>query len=203
MARGKSSEPTSNNPTDVTAEVWLTSPATADLANLDSSLVVLALRKMLLLEHNPLAGEALVGSLIGWRKLVVGNRDWRIVWRCTTDERGVVRVEIAEVWVIGARSDSDVYSEMNHRLTQLGDHPDRKPLAKIIEAVGAQMRVQAHPTLIPASRPEPWLVERLVHPAKLPRSQVEKMTSEQAVDAWAGYMVSRQARQQRISHVNR
>lgn len=67
---------------------------------------------MLLLEADPLAGEPLLGSLIGYRKLVVGNRDWRIVWRAVTDQRGIVSVEIAEVWAVGARADSEVYSEM-------------------------------------------------------------------------------------------
>ncbi|MEI6621723.1 MAG: hypothetical protein WCP28_07440 [Actinomycetes bacterium] len=191
MADPKSSGPTRNDPNLVTAEVWLTAPACADLEALDPSVVILALRKMLLLERNPLAGEALVGSLVGWRKLVVGNRDWRIVWRAITDERGAVTVEIAEVWAVGARSDSDVYSEMRRRLEQLGDHPDNQPLAQIIEAVGAQMRVQAHPPRQPPSRPEPWLVERLVHTAGLSASEVEGMTTEQAVDAWAQYMVSR------------
>lgn len=191
MADPKSAGPTRNDPELVTAQVWLTSPASADLAALDSSVVILALRKMLLLERNPLAGEALVGSLVGWRKLVVGSRDWRIVWRAITDERGTVTVEIAEIWAVGARSDSDVYSEMRRRLEQLGDHPDNKSLAQIIEAVGAQMRVQAHPPMQPPSHPEPWLVERLVCTAGLPASEVAAMTTEQAVDAWARYMVSR------------
>ena len=58
---------------------------------------------MLLLERDPLAGEPLLGTLVGYRKLVVGNRDWRIVWRASTDQRGTLTIEIAEVWAVVAR----------------------------------------------------------------------------------------------------
>lgn len=62
--------------------VRLTDPAVDDLAGLmrkDPKIARWALKKMIQLETDPEAGQPLVGALIGWRKLTVGNRDWRIV----------------------------------------------------------------------------------------------------------------------------
>jgi mRNA interferase RelE/StbE len=64
--------------------VRLTEPAFEDLQTLlrlDPQIVRWALKKMLLLERDPEAGQALHGVLIGWRKLVVGDRDRRVDWR--------------------------------------------------------------------------------------------------------------------------
>lgn len=63
------------------ALVRLTEPAVDDLRELyrkDPQIVRWCFKKMLLLESSPEAGEPLVGGLIGFRKLVVGDRDWRI-----------------------------------------------------------------------------------------------------------------------------
>ncbi|MDP1851955.1 MAG: hypothetical protein Q8K48_06010, partial [Candidatus Planktophila sp.] len=54
--------------------------------------------KMLILELNIGAGEPLLGDLIGWRKLTVGDRSWRIIWRSTKDKSGGEIIEIAQVW---------------------------------------------------------------------------------------------------------
>ena len=166
------------------AEVWLTDPAVADLHRLDGAPLVWALKKMLLLETDPQAGEPLLGSLIGYRKLVVGNRDWRIVWRVLSDERGALTIEVAEVWAVGARSDGEVYAEMTERVSSLGDSPVRRSLSAILDEQG----LQATPVTLAQSRPEPWLVERLVHTASLDRDRVLTMTSEQAVDAWTAHI---------------
>lgn len=166
------------------AEVWLTDPAVADLHRLDGAPLVWALKKMLLLETDPQAGKPLLGSLIGYRKLVVGNRDWRIVWRVLSDERGALTIEVAEVWAVGARSDGEVYAEMTERVSSLGDSPVRRSLSAILDEQG----LQATPVTLAQSRPEPWLVERLVHTASLDRDRVLTMTSEQAVDAWTAHI---------------
>ena len=47
------------------AEVWLTDPARADLDRLDGAPLVWALKKMLLLERDPLAGKPLLETLVG------------------------------------------------------------------------------------------------------------------------------------------
>ena len=169
-------------------EVWLTEAAVEDLLRLDGAPLVWALKKMLLLETSPQAGEPLLGNLIGYRKLVVSDRDWRIVWRPMTNDRGGVVIEISEVWCVGARSDSDVYREMNDRLAAAPSTPAMQSLASVIEALGRRAGgVVAQQPYEAPSRPEQWLVDRLVHTAGLARETVEAMTSEQAVDAWTEY----------------
>jgi mRNA interferase RelE/StbE len=171
------------------AEVWLTDPAIEDLGRLDGAPLVWALKKMLLLERDPLAGEPLLGPLTGYRKLVVGNRDWRIVWRVRTDERGALTVEIAEVWAVGARSDGEVYAEMERRVASLADTPVRRSLAGVVGELGARAKdARPTPVAVVPSPPEGWLVERLVHTAGLNRDDVLAMTSEQAVDAWTDFI---------------
>lgn len=176
-----------NHPEDVHAEVWLTDPAVGDLNTLDGAALVWALKKMLVLERNPLAGEPLVGDLVGWRKIVVGDRHWRIIWRPTTEGPGPVQIEIAEVWAVGARSDSAVYDEMRERIDAMPNTPRRVALSAVIANLGLESKVGAAAPRQPATRPEPWLVDRLVHTAKLPREAVEAMTSEEAVDAWTAF----------------
>ena len=68
--------------------VRLSEDAIADLHRLgkkDPHIVRTVFKKMLLLERSTNAGEPLLGALLGFRKLIVGDRDWRIVWRVTAD----------------------------------------------------------------------------------------------------------------------
>lgn len=168
----------------------MTDAAVDDLERLDGSALVWALKKMLLLEADPYTGEPLVGTLIGYRKLVVGNRDWRLVWRVTTEERGRLVVEIAEVWAVGARSDGAVYDEMAARIAAMPDGPARRSMHSVLEQLGRRAKgVQARVPREPVTGPEPWLVDRLVHSAGRDRREVEAMTSQQAVDAWTDFMM--------------
>ena len=170
--------------------MWLTDAAVEDLYRLDGAALVWALKKMLVLETDPQAGEPLVGTLIGYRKLVVCRRDWRLIWRVLLDQRGSVSIEVAEVWAVGARSDAQVYAELEARVQSLPEGPARRSLHDVVTALGRRARgVEARPPLVPTPAPEPWLVERLVCTAGLNRRAVEAMTSEQAVDAWTEYMM--------------
>jgi len=170
--------------------VWLTDAAVEDIHRLDGAALVWALKKMLLLETDPQAGEPLVGSLIGYRKLVVGDRHWRLIWRVLHDDRGGIVIEIAEVWAVAARSDAQVYAELEARVESLPDGPARRSLRDVVTELGKRAKgVDPRPPLVPAAAPEPWLVERLVHTAGLGRRDVEAMTSEQAVDAWTEYVM--------------
>jgi mRNA interferase RelE/StbE len=111
---------------------------------------------MMLLERATDAGEPLVGALVGFRKLVVGNRVWGIVWRETTDENHRPVLDIAEIWAAGARDDGDVYAEMRERVDRLkttGD-PLARPLADVVEKLGRRY------SDVVAS-PEPDVVEPL------------------------------------------
>jgi mRNA interferase RelE/StbE len=171
-------------------EVWLTDAAVEDLERLDGAALVWALKKMLLLETSSEAGEPLMGNLIGYRKLVVSDRDWRIVWRATTNERGGAVIEVSEVWAVGARTDDEVYAEMTARLSAAPSSPALQSLAAVVEQLGRRARrVTPKAPFEPPSPPEPWLVERLVHTAGLDRADVLRMTSEQAVDAWTEHML--------------
>lgn len=167
----------------------LTEPAVDDLQalmRLDPQIVRWALRKLLLLERDPEAGAPLHGALIGWRKLVVGDRDGRVVWRVTHDDAGTIIVDVTEVWAVGARSDQAVYAEMTARARALPRTPATLALAEVVDRLG---RVAAGLT----AEPEPdqstsvpdWLVGRLTRQAGLPPGDVARMSLQEAVDAWA------------------
>ena len=176
-----------------TAVVRLIEPAVDDLRRLlrkDPQIVRWALKKMLLLERDPHAGVPLHGALAGYRKLVVGDRDWRIVWRVSRDEQGVALVDVAEVWAVGARSDAEVYREMEQRVAELPRTTQAVALAEVVDRLGraaSGIRPQSEtPTLEPAV-PD-WLVENLVRIAGMDEASVLELTLVQAVDAWTRWM---------------
>ena len=45
-------------------------------------------KKLVLLEISADAGQPLAGPLSGYRKLTVGNRTWRIIWRLFKESNG-------------------------------------------------------------------------------------------------------------------
>jgi mRNA interferase RelE/StbE len=178
------------DPEQPRAYVRLTEPAIDDLARLvrlDPQVARHALKKMILLERDPRAGEPLLGALVGFRKLI-GNRHGRIVWRVTADDSGHDVVEIAEVWAAGARSDGDGYLEMTKRVERLPDTPQVQALADVIHAIGmAAARVTA--SRKPPSEPVPeWLADRLVHTAGMAAGDIEAMSPEQAMQAWEPFI---------------
>jgi mRNA interferase RelE/StbE len=178
---------TGRHPAATTVVVRLTEPAFDDLQallRLDPQLVRQALKKMLLLERDPQAGESLHGSLSGYRKLVLGDRDRRIIWRVTHDDSGTVIVDVAEVWAVGARRDDEVYDEMRSRVKHMTDSPATVALAEVIERLGrAAASVEAAPE--PQKEPVPsWLAVRLEQQVGLTSEQVQAMTPEAALDVW-------------------
>ena len=170
----------------------LIEPAVDDLVALnrkDPQIVRWVIKKFLLLERDPEAGRELKGALIGWRKLTVGDRDWRIIWRVTHDmASGIVVVDVAEVWAVGARSDAEVYHEMKDRVARLGNSPSSKHLAEVIDRLGAAAGVVA-----PKSEPQEaeqapeWLLKRLTHTVGMPRQQAENLTIDEAMDVWTAW----------------
>ncbi len=102
------------------AEVRLTEDAREDLLDLDGAARVLVLKGLKKLQTEPEKrgsplGSKLSGNLTTFRKLVVGDRDYRIVYRIDPDGSVVV------VWVIGRRSDDEVY---HLAMSRLRLHPD-------------------------------------------------------------------------------
>lgn len=73
------------------------------------------------------AGLPLGRDLAGWRKIVVGDRDWRIIF--TTDPAETV----ATVWVIGDREDAACYDIAQRRVAALGrERPHAVSLAAVM-----------------------------------------------------------------------
>lgn len=172
--------------------VRLTDDAVEDLRALfkaDPQIVRWAFKKMIQLERDPNAGDALLGGLIGYRKITVGDRDWRVVWRVVQDEAGDFRVEVAEIWAIGYRKDSEVYAEVKQRVANAGSSPRTKALTEVLELFDKQARdLTATPE---PEKPEPvpkWLTEALLYVVRLPASQVEEMSLEEAETAWTAHV---------------
>ncbi len=96
-------------------EVRLTEDAREDLHDLDGAARVVVLKGLKKLQTDPEKrgsplGSKLSGNLTTFRKLVIGDRDYRIVYRVDPDGSVVV------VWVIGRRSDDEVYQLAMSRL---------------------------------------------------------------------------------------
>lgn len=122
------------------ADITFLDEAIEDLENLDGSAQRLVLGKLRLLAEDPEAGKPLgrttTGNLTGFRKLVVGDRAYRIVYRIEDD--GTVCV----VWVIGPRADDRCYETTLERLRELGDTPQAKRLADALEGLRPATRKQ-------------------------------------------------------------
>jgi mRNA interferase RelE/StbE len=172
--------------------VRLTEPAFDDLRGLlrkDPQIVRWALKKMLHLQADPEAGQPLHGVLIGWRKLVVGDRDWRVIWRVTHDGSGGVIVDVAEVWAVGARPDSEVYAEMAERASRMPTDPRTLALTDVMSRLGKASRglvAQAEPSA--AGQLPDWLVRRLTDQAGMQMSEVVGLTLQEGLDAWTSWV---------------
>lgn len=166
--------------------VRLTEDAVSDLHRLhrkDPNIVRAAFAKMLLLERSTSAGEPLMGALVGYRKLIVGDRDWRIVWRETTDNDHNPVLDIAEVWAAGARSDSDVYTEMRQRVAAMKSegNPIAIPLSEVVERMGRLYEhVEAHPEPVKESVLPGWLAQGLKSSLGLEDEEISALSQEEA-----------------------
>lgn len=113
--------------------VELTEDAKEDLRDLDGSVRTLVFKALQKLRVDPgQRGEPLgrrtTGNLTSFRKLVVGNRDYRIVYRIESDGAVVV------VWVIGRRADDEVYELAMARLKMHGS-PMAQEFATALEEI--------------------------------------------------------------------
>lgn len=172
--------------------VRLTGDAVEDLETLfkaDPQIARWALKKMIQIERDPNAGAPLLGGLIGHRKIAVGDRDWRVVWRVVQDDAGDFRVEVAEVWAVGYRKDNEVYEEIRQRVANAGSSPKTKALTEVLELFAKQASdLTATPE---PEKPEPvpkWLTDALLYVVHLPASQVQEMTLEEAERAWTDHI---------------
>lgn len=102
------------------ARVRLSEEAREDFHDLDGSAQRIVAKALKKLETDPhLRGQPLGsragGDLTTFRKIVVGDRDYRIVYRIEPDGTVVV------VWVIGRRADDEAYELALSRLRMHGD----------------------------------------------------------------------------------
>ena len=102
----------------------------------------LFLKKLLRLEEvGKDAGLPLGRELTGWRKIVVGDRNWRIIF--TTDPKGTV----ATVWVIGDRDDASCYQEAQRRVKRMSrSNPDAVSLAATMFQLNQMQRTSKQTT---------------------------------------------------------
>lgn len=117
------------------AEVTLAEGAIEDLDDLDGSVQRQVIKGLIKLADAPEQrgkplGSNLGGNLTGYRRLVVGNRDHRIVYRVLDDGTLVV------VLVIGPRSDDACYKLALARLRMHSEERIRElavPLASVLD----------------------------------------------------------------------
>ncbi len=116
----------------MSVRVELTDDAVADLARyVETDVFPRLLAKLVRLEEvGKDAGQPLGRDLAGWRKIVVGDRNWRIIFTTDPDET------VATVWVIGDRADDAVYAEAQSRVATL---PKAQPHAASLAAVMFQL----------------------------------------------------------------
>ena len=119
--------------------VELIDEAVVDLAGLSESGNIKQFFKKLLEieEHGAMAGEPLGRNLVGWRKLTVGNRNWRIVFRVNSDDTEAL------VCVIGDREDAACYEEAERRAKQKNDADAASLAASMMEVLGNRKQRKA------------------------------------------------------------
>jgi mRNA interferase RelE/StbE len=121
----------------VPVRVELINEAVRDLERYaESGNLPLFLKKLLRLEAvGKDAGQPLGGALTRWRKIIVGDRDWRIIFTMNADET------VATAWVIGDRADAECYAEAQQRIRELqGKVPTVDTLAAVMFQITQSQR---------------------------------------------------------------
>lgn len=119
--------------------VELIDDAIADLAKYtESGKRKSFLRKLVEIEaKGSQAGEPLGRDLVGWRKIAVGNRDWRIVFRVDRAET------VATVCVIGDRDDGTCYEEAEKRANDVQNEDAASLAESMMELFGSRKERKA------------------------------------------------------------
>jgi len=175
--------------------IVFTDDALDDLRRLGRDVARRALLKLGLLLADPFAGYPLRDELTGYRKLVVGDNTWRIVYR-VDDSKAII---ICEIWAIGPRADGEVYREVAARIARFRDSsPHLVPLADIVERLGHHARgltallesLGRRAALIP-ELPEvvpTWLAERLERTVGMRLEEVAALGLQEAIAIWEAFL---------------
>lgn len=123
----------------MSVRVELIDDAIADLARLtESGKRKSFLKKLLEVEaKGSQAGEPLGRDLVGWRKITVGHRDWRIVFRVDKAET------VATVCVVGDRDDGACYEEAKRRANDVQDEDAASLAESMMELYGSRKERKA------------------------------------------------------------
>ncbi|MGI8825394.1 MAG: hypothetical protein ACR2JC_07095 [Chloroflexota bacterium] len=119
------------------ARVELIDGAVQDLVGYaETGSLLLFLKKLLRLEQvGKDAGQPLGRGLTNWRKIVAGDRAWRIIFTMHPEET------LATVWVIGDREDEECYVEAQGRVENLGNiEPAAATLASVMFQISQAQR---------------------------------------------------------------
>jgi len=116
------------------AQVYLTDEAREDLRDLDGSARCRVIKAMKKLEVQPEQrgeplGSQVTGDLTTFRKLVVGDREFRIIYRVEQDGR------VCVVWVIGRRVDRECYALAVSRLQLYVGSPHAEHLQAALDEI--------------------------------------------------------------------
>lgn len=179
------------HPQATRTELRFTDDAVDDLTQLQKKnrpALAWAMKKFLVIESNPEAGESLGGVLSGFRKLTISNRDWRVVWRVTSDDSGATIIDIGEIWAVGARKDSEVYEGMRSRLDSLPSNEQTKTLSEVVDLLETKRKRKKTPAR-PLDEPDPspaeaWQIADLVNIAGYPEELARQLTKAEATKAW-------------------
>lgn len=169
------------------ARIVFIDAALDDLRRVGPSVAPRILKKIQPLETDPEVGDPLGGDLTGYRKLVVGNRQWRVVYR--VDDQGAII--ICEIWAAGARSDYKVYSEAIARVAAAADaRPELVTLRDTIERLGrAASAIEGTEASIAEPVPD-WLADRLIYTVGMTRATIAGLDAKTAFELWEGYRTS-------------
>ena len=112
----------------------LTDEAREDIQDMDGSARKIVLRGLKKLETEPEKrgqplGSQASGDLTGLRKLVVGDRDYRIVYHVNKEG------DVCVVWVVAKRADSEVYELAKARISLCADGEVKATLSNLVESL--------------------------------------------------------------------
>ena len=97
-------------------------------------------------------------------------------------------IEIAQVWAVGAGTDSEIYEEMKVRVASAPSSPKTTALFDVLKLFGDKV-VDVVATSEPLDSPAPkWLLDRLEHSVGLQQDKIRGLSIEQAMEIWEEYI---------------